>query len=140
MLEADTRVPLTALARFAKIYRTCGVSAYSGKSEKTEAAMADHKGEQMTWIQEYAEKRSAKDPEFKASHEEEAALLGLVRARQTANMTQQNLATLLRVSQPYIAQIERGSKPISLSLMVRYANAVGATIQIAPRNDNPVTA
>ena len=45
----------------------------------------------MTWIKQYAEKRSAKDPEFKAAYEEEAALLGLVRARQRSNLTQQNL-------------------------------------------------
>lgn len=94
----------------------------------------------MTWIKHYAEKRSAKDPEFKAAYEEEAALLGLVRARQLANLTQQNLAETLRVSQPYIAQIERGSKPMSLSFMVRYANAVGATIQITPRQDNAIPA
>jgi DNA-binding XRE family transcriptional regulator len=89
----------------------------------------------MTWIKQYAEKRSAKDPQFRGAYEEEEALLGLVRARQSANLTQQNIATTLHVSQPYIAQIERGSKPISLSFMVRYANAVGATIQIAPKQD-----
>jgi len=94
----------------------------------------------MTWIKQYAEKRSAKDPEFKAAYEEEAALLGLVRARQTANLTQQNLATTLHVSQPYIAQIERGSKPMSLSFMVRYANAVGATIQITTQHENALPA
>ena len=94
----------------------------------------------MTWIKQYAEKRSAKDPEFKVSYEEEEALLGLIRARQVANLTQQNLAKTLHVSQPYIAQIERGSKPISLSFMVRYANAVGVTIQIAPKQENAVLA
>ena len=94
----------------------------------------------MTWIKQYAEKRSAKDPEFKAAYEEEAALLGLVRARQRSNLTQQNVAETLRVSQPYIAQIERGSKPMSLSFMVRYANAVGATIQITPRQENALPA
>jgi DNA-binding XRE family transcriptional regulator len=86
----------------------------------------------MTWIKQYAEKRSAKDPEFKTAYEVEEALLELVRARQRANLTQQDLAATLHVSQPYIAQIERGTKPISLSFMVRYANAVGATIQITP--------
>jgi DNA-binding XRE family transcriptional regulator len=87
----------------------------------------------MTWIKRYAENRSAKDAKFKAAYEEEQALLGLVRARQQANLTQQNIADTLKVSQPYIAQIERGSKPISLSFMVRYANAVGASVQIAPK-------
>jgi DNA-binding XRE family transcriptional regulator len=94
----------------------------------------------MTWIKQYAEKHSAKDPEFKAAYEEEAALLALVRARQSSNLTQQSLAKTLRVSQPYIAQIERGSKPMSLSFMVRYANAVGASIHITPRHENAVPA
>lgn len=95
--------------------------------------MGDNKGKSMTWIKRYAEKRSAKDARFKAAYEEEQALLGLVRARQRANLTQQDIARTLKVSQPYIAQIERGSKPVSLSFMVRYANAVGASVQIAPQ-------
>jgi DNA-binding XRE family transcriptional regulator len=102
--------------------------------------MGRQKEEGMTWIKQYAEKRSVNDPEFKAAYEEEAALLALVRARQSSNLTQQNLAKTLRVSQPYIAQIERGSKPMSLSFMVRYANAVGATIQITPRQETAVHA
>jgi len=89
----------------------------------------------MTWIKKYAEKRSSKDAKFKAAYEEEQALLGLVRARQQANLTQKDLAATLKVSQPYIAQIERGSKPISLSFMVRYANAVGASVQIASQSE-----
>lgn len=89
----------------------------------------------MTWIRKYAEKRSAKDAKFKASYEEETALLALVRARQNANLTQQNIADTLKVSQPYIAQIERGSKPVSLSFLVRYANAVGARVQIASQSE-----
>jgi|GEM_PF-1359012 len=86
----------------------------------------------MTWIKQYAEKRSAKDPEFKAAYEEEAALLGLVRARKMANLTQQNLAKTLRVSQPYIAQIERGSKPMSVSFF-------GALRQRCGRNHSNCT-
>jgi DNA-binding XRE family transcriptional regulator len=89
----------------------------------------------MTWIKRYAEKRSVKDAKFKAAYEEEQALLGLIRARQQANLTQQELAATLQVSQPYIAQIERGSKPVSLSFLVRYANAVGASVQIAPQTE-----
>ena len=69
----------------------------------------------MTWIEQYAEERSARDPEFKAGYEEECAILELIRARNAASMTQKDVADALRVSQPYIAQVERGSKPMSLS-------------------------
>lgn len=54
----------------------------------------------MTWIKQYAAKSAAKDPEVKAAYEEEAALLGLVRARQMANLTQQSLAKTPHVSLP----------------------------------------
>ena len=87
----------------------------------------------MSWIDGYIEKRSAEDPEFKAEYEAEAALLALVRARQASKLTQEDVARALHVSQPYIAQIERGMRPASLTLMVRYAHAVGATIQVTGR-------
>lgn len=74
-----------------------------------------------------------KSPEFKATYEAERALLELVRARQNANLTQQDVADTLHVSQPYIAQIENGTRKPGYLLLFRYANAVGATIQIAPK-------
>lgn len=87
----------------------------------------------MTWIQKYAQERSAHDPEFKAAYEEETALLALVRARNAASMSQKDVAEALNVSQPYIAQVERGSKPMSMSLMLRYADAVGASVKVTPK-------
>ena len=74
--------------------------------------------------------RSGRDPEFKAEYEAEGALLALVRARQSANMTQKDVADALHVTQPYIAQIERGTRTPGYMFMFRYASVVGATIQI----------
>lgn len=88
--------------------------------------------EGLTWIERYAAERSVIDPVFRAGYEEEAAVLALVRARNEAKMTQKELAEALKVSQPYIAQIERGTKPMSLSLMLRYAQAVGLTLRLTP--------
>lgn len=85
----------------------------------------------MDDLDRYVAERSERDPDFKAAYEAEAALLALVRARQTANLTQKDVADALHVSQPYIAQIERGSRTPSYLLLFRYANVVGATIQIA---------
>jgi DNA-binding XRE family transcriptional regulator len=73
-----------------------------------------------------------KSAEFKAAYEAEAALLALVRARQAANLTQKDVAEALHVSQPYIAQIESGSRKPGYLLLFRYAGVVGATIHIAP--------
>lgn len=86
----------------------------------------------MTWIEKYAKERSERDPEFKAGYDEEMALLALVRARNQAAMSQKDLAERLNVSQPYIAQVERGTKPMSLSLLMRYARAVGVTVSVQP--------
>jgi DNA-binding XRE family transcriptional regulator len=89
----------------------------------------------MTWIERYAEERSQRDPECKVGFEEESAILALVRARTEAKLTQKDVADALKVSQPYIAQIERGSKPMSLSLMFRYANVVGVAVDFRPQAD-----
>lgn len=91
----------------------------------------------MSWIKKLIAEESAASPEFKAAYEEEAALLALVRARNAAGLTQKAVADALNVSQPYIAMVERGSKPMSLSLMLRYANVVGATVRISePKQAN----
>jgi DNA-binding XRE family transcriptional regulator len=87
----------------------------------------------MTWIERFIDEQSAKDPEFKAEYEAEATLLALVRARQAASLTQEDVAKALHVSQPYIAQIERGTRPASLMLVVRYAHAVGAKLEVTGR-------
>lgn len=91
----------------------------------------------MSDLDNYIRERSAQDPEFKASYEAEAALLALVRARQDAKMSQGDVAKALNVSQPYIAQIERGTRPVSLLLMMRYANAVGAHIHVSSDKREP---
>jgi transcriptional regulator with XRE-family HTH domain len=84
----------------------------------------------MSWIRKYSEERSTRDQEFKAGYEEESAILALIRARNERGLSQQQLAEALGVSQPYIAQIERRTKPMSASLLFRYAQAVGAKIEI----------
>ncbi|CAN5553306.1 hypothetical protein BH11ARM2_BH11ARM2_16250 [soil metagenome] len=72
-----------------------------------------------------------RSPEFKAAYEAEKTLLALVRARQEANLTQQDVAEALHVSQPYIAQIENGSRKPGYMLLFRYAGVVGARIQVS---------
>jgi transcriptional regulator with XRE-family HTH domain len=84
----------------------------------------------MSWIKKLISTECEQSPEFKAAYEEESAILALVRARNAAEMSQKDVADALNVSQPYIAMIERGSKPMSMSLMFRYANAVGASVEV----------
>ncbi len=86
----------------------------------------------MDDLDRYIEERCARDSEFKAAYEAESALLALVRARQEANLTQKEVAEALHVSQPYIAQIENGSRKPGYLLLFRYAGVVGARIQVSP--------
>ncbi len=88
----------------------------------------------MDHLGQYIKDRSERDPEFKAEYEAESALLSLVRARELANLTQSDVAKALHVSQPYIAQIERGTRKPGYLLLFRYANAVGAEIHVTPRS------
>jgi transcriptional regulator with XRE-family HTH domain len=93
----------------------------------------------MDDLDRYVAERSARDPEFRSAHEADRALLELVRARQMANMTQKDVAEALHVSQPYIAQIERGTRAPGYRFLFRYATAVGASIRVAMPTDRVTT-
>lgn len=84
----------------------------------------------MDDLERYIKERSERDPEFRSEYEAEQALLQLVRARQSANLSQKDVADALKVSQPYIAQIESGSRKPGYLLLFRYASVVGAQIKV----------
>ncbi len=70
------------------------------------------------------------DPEFRALYEEEAAKkelwLQLVEARQTAGLSQRDLAKRLGVSQAQVARLEkRGYEDYTLNSLRRYIQALG---------------
>lgn len=88
----------------------------------------------MSWIKKVIAEECKASTEFKEAYEEERAILALVRARNAAQLSQKDVAEALNVSQPYIAMIERGSKPMSLSMMLRYANIVGVSVNFTPRS------
>jgi|GEM_PF-3763382 len=87
----------------------------------------------MSAIRHLIEDPSKTDPEFRVEYEAEALRLALVRARQTKGMSQRDLADRLGVSQPRIAQVERGTRPMSMSFLLRYAAAVNARLEVLPR-------
>jgi DNA-binding XRE family transcriptional regulator len=86
----------------------------------------------------YAEEASRQDPEFREAYEgmadEFAALAELLKARQSAGLTQAQLAERMGVSQPVVARIEgnigsRKHAP-SLATLRRYAEACGQRLVI----------
>jgi DNA-binding XRE family transcriptional regulator len=88
------------------------------------------RSEKMTDLERHIAEGSEGSAEFRAAYEAERALLALVRARQEAKLTQKEIADVLHVSQPYIAQIENGSRKPGYVFLFRYASAVGAKIQV----------
>ncbi|MCO5297807.1 MAG: helix-turn-helix domain-containing protein [Fimbriimonadaceae bacterium] len=87
----------------------------------------------MSFIKKYIKEQCEADSEFRAEYEAEALRLKLVRAREAAGLTQRELAELLGVSQPRIAQVERGSRPMSTMFLLRYAAAVHMKLEVLPR-------
>src|ERR687885_340029 len=80
----------------------------------------------------YEEERGRRmaDPEYRAIYEEEGAKkelwLQLVEARQTAGLSQRELAKRLGVSQAQVARIEkRGYDAYTLTSLRRYVQALG---------------
>lgn len=95
----------------------------------------------------YAEAASRTDPAFREAYEgmeeEFAALAELLKARQSAGLTQAQLAQRMGVSQPVVARIEgsigsRKHAP-SLATLRRYAEACGQrlVIRFEPKEEHP---
>ena len=76
------------------------------------------------------------EPEFRAIYEAEASKkelwLQLVEARQTAGLTQEEVARRLGVSQAQVARIEkRGYEAYTLRTLQRYVEALGDQFTLA---------
>jgi DNA-binding XRE family transcriptional regulator len=88
--------------------------------------------------QNYAAKRSKKDPKFAVAYDaledEFAALAALLKARAAAGLTQAEVASRMGVSQPVVARIEASlGKQVhspSLNTLRRYADACGMKLVI----------
>ena len=81
---------------------------------------------------DYLAKRM-ENPEFKASFEAENAklnsALALIEARESAGLTQRELAELASVPQSTVARIERGNNT-SFDTLSKIANALGKQLKV----------
>lgn len=81
------------------------------------------------------EKTWRSSPKFKAEYDalaEEFALADtLIRARASADMTQEEVAKKMKTSQSYIAKMEGGVINPSMKALKRYAEATGARLKIS---------
>jgi transcriptional regulator with XRE-family HTH domain len=91
----------------------------------------------MSKLLKYAAERSVRDPEFRAAFEAEMAVMELVRTRKARGVSQTDMAEKLRVSQPYLAQIEGMTKKLNADLLFRYAAVLGLSLRVVETDGSP---
>jgi HTH-type transcriptional regulator / antitoxin HipB len=88
----------------------------------------------MSDVQQYIQSRAERDVEFVENFEEGYAdfKIGVIlrQAREAAGLTQEEVARRLRTKKSAISRIENHANDVRLSTLRRYANAVGANLQI----------
>lgn len=88
----------------------------------------------MSDIKRYIEKRAAEDSEFAQGFEEGYSdfKIGVIlrQAREAAGLTQEEVALKLKTKKSSISRIENHADDVRLSTLRRYAQAVGANLQI----------
>ena len=88
----------------------------------------------MSDVKRYVQIRSGRDPEFAQNYEVGYAdfKIGVIlrQARESAGLTQEEVARKLRTKKSAISRIENHADDVRLSTLRRYADAVGASLQI----------
>ena len=92
----------------------------------------------MSDVKRYIQKRAESDPEFAENYDLGYAdfKIGVIlrQAREAAGLTQEEVAKRLRAKKSAISRIENHADDVRLSTLRRYAEAIGAHIQIRLAN------
>jgi len=88
----------------------------------------------MSDVKKYIEKRAANDKVFALNFEEGYAefKIGVIlrQAREESGLTQEQVARLLKTKKSAISRIENHADDVRLSTLKKYAQAIGANLQI----------
>jgi ribosome-binding protein aMBF1 (putative translation factor) len=88
----------------------------------------------MSDVKQYIEKRTKRDKSFAESFETGYATfkIGILlrQARESAGLTQEEIANRLNTKKSAISRIENHAEDVRLSTIRRYAEALGANLQI----------
>jgi HTH-type transcriptional regulator / antitoxin HipB len=88
----------------------------------------------MSDVKRYVQKRAEDDAEFAQNYEVGYAdfKIGVIlrQARESAGLTQEEVARRLQTKKSAISRIENHADDVRLSTLRRYADAVGASLQI----------
>jgi ribosome-binding protein aMBF1 (putative translation factor) len=98
---------------------------------------------EMNTSDELLAEQLREDPEFRAEWERtalaRAIAVAVVRFRTDRGLSQRGLASLLGMTQPQLARLERGDVNPSMDTLVRVAGGLGIelTIHVTPANRKP---
>ena len=88
----------------------------------------------MSDVKRYIQKRAKSDIEFAQNYEAGYAdfKIGVIlrQARESAGLTQEEMARRLQTKKSAISRIENHADDVRLSTLRRYADAIGANLQI----------
>ena len=89
----------------------------------------------MSDLKKYVKERKQRDKSFAKGYEEgyERFKIGVVlrQARESAGLTQEELARKLKTKKTAISRIEKHAEDIKLSTLERVANALGKHLQVS---------
>ncbi len=95
----------------------------------------------MSYVKKLIREGCERSEEFRHAYDEEAqaiaALRSLVDLRKARGLSQGDVAAKLGVSQPRVAEIERGLAGMQVTTLFRYATVVGASIEVRPTAKEP---
>ena len=88
----------------------------------------------MSDVKRYIQKRAERDPQFAENYDVGYAdfKIGVIlrQARELAGLTQEEVTRRLRTKKSAISRIENHADDVRISTLHRYADAVGADLQI----------
>lgn len=88
----------------------------------------------MSDIDKYVQERCKKSPEFKKAWEdsktETEMILSMIDARESANLTQSQLAEITGIDQGSISRIENGEGNPTIAKLKKIANGMNAQLKI----------
>jgi HTH-type transcriptional regulator / antitoxin HipB len=96
----------------------------------------------MSNVKRYIQNRAERDPEFAENFDSGYAdfKIGVIlrQAREAAGLTQDEVAKRLQTQKSAISRIENHADDVRLSTIQRYAEAVGASLQIRLANSHRI--
>ncbi|MFM9873736.1 MAG: helix-turn-helix domain-containing protein [Fimbriimonadaceae bacterium] len=82
------------------------------------------------WLDEMIEERIQIEPEFAHEWAKAEQRLHLAQLRRESGKTQTQIAEIMGVTQPRVAEIERHPHRVSFARLQRYMHAIGGTVEL----------